>query len=170
MRLTKRCGRCRIELPIVQFNRDASTSDGLKNRCKECRKFEQRRLYATSEKHRAYNSGRTTKWRGTTLDAYLQWILATGRARAKRRGREFLLTKDWIREQYHAQGGFCAYTGFHMTWASGHGQVDTNISLDRLDTSLGYTPENTVLCCYRVNVSKGRKSLPVIMEVGHPSL
>jgi len=35
---TRRCGRCRRELPATMFHRDKSTPDGRSNRCRECRK------------------------------------------------------------------------------------------------------------------------------------
>ena len=46
-----------------------------------------------------------------------------------------------------------------MTHSTGNGKVDTNISIDRLDVTVGYVPDNVVLCCYFVNVSKRDKSI-----------
>lgn len=46
-----------------------------------------------------------------------------------------------------------------MTWTTGKGCVDTNISLERLDARRGYEPGNVALCCYYINVSKREKTI-----------
>jgi hypothetical protein len=56
-----------------------------------------------------------------------------------------LLTK------WYKQDGKCFYSGFPMGLI---GKRDDVVSLDRVDPPQGYTDQNTVLCCYRVNMMK----------------
>jgi len=50
-----------------------------------------------------------------------------------------------------AQDGLCVYTGIEMEL-----QPNTllSVSVERIDSSVGYTAENTVLCCNAVNRMK----------------
>jgi hypothetical protein len=52
---------------------------------------------------------------------------------------------------WKAQDGRCVYTGFEMEL-----QPNTllSVSVERIDSSIGYTSENTVLCCNAVNRMK----------------
>ena len=51
----------------------------------------------------------------------------------------------------------CYYTGIDMTKkARGANCKATDVTLDRLDSSLGYVKENTVSCCYAANQFKSR--------------
>ena len=55
---------------------------------------------------------------------------------------------------YNLQEGKCALSGVFLTWQTGEGAQDFNISIDRKDPSKGYIPENVQLVAYRVNVMK----------------
>lgn len=52
---------------------------------------------------------------------------------------------------WDAQGGVCVYTGMKMEL-----QPNTllSVSVERIDSSIGYTPDNTVLCCNAINRMK----------------
>ena len=60
---------------------------------------------------------------------------------------------------YAKQNGRCAISGVTMTSEIGRGTVSTNISIDRIDSSVGYEPENVQLVCRIVNIMK--TSLPL---------
>lgn len=64
------------------------------------------------------------------------------------------LTKEFLLELYHTQGGLCAITGQPMTHIRGQGKVNTNISIDRINSAIGYTQENVQLVCRIVNIMK----------------
>jgi hypothetical protein len=61
------------------------------------------------------------------------------------------ITLDQLKAKWDQQQGICYYSGERMTFAGGD---DTLVSVDRIDSNLGYTNENTVLCCYQVNIMK----------------
>lgn len=55
---------------------------------------------------------------------------------------------------YNSQKGKCALSGIPMTHIAGHGRIATNISIDRIDSSKGYTKGNVQLVCCALNVAK----------------
>lgn len=85
------------------------------------------------------------------------------RASSKDRGIEFALSfEDFLKlgdEQY------CYYTGIKMTRKrAGKAMRQTDLTIDRVDSLLGYTPENCVACCHAANVFKS------VMEMGSKSI
>jgi hypothetical protein len=76
---------------------------------------------------------------------------------SKRKGREHL-TVDFLVELYEKQNGKCALSGKVMTYVVGEGRVPTNISLDRIDSSLGYEEANIQLACVQANKMKAELS------------
>ncbi len=81
------------------------------------------------------------------------------RKASKRTGKGFSLPPDWAVKTFTKQNGLCFYTGFQMTTGHGNGRVWSNVSIDRKDSSLGYTEENCVLCCCGFNLMKTNLSL-----------
>ncbi len=69
------------------------------------------------------------------------------------------LTADFLFKIYNQQQGLCAVSGVEMTHLCGQGNVDTNISVDRIDSTLGYEEDNIQLVCRRVNMMKMDKDL-----------
>lgn len=61
---------------------------------------------------------------------------------------------DYVMGIYDAQEGLCALSGIKMTHITGEGRVPTNISIDRIDSNLGYVEGNIQLVCCAVNVAK----------------
>jgi len=55
---------------------------------------------------------------------------------------------------WDGQEGRCALSGVYLTWQTGEGIQDFNVSIDRKDPKKGYLPENIQLVAYRVNVMK----------------
>ena len=68
---------------------------------------------------------------------------------------EFTITREDLYALYDKQEGICKYSGLPMTFIKdGTGYHLTNISIDRIDNSLGYTEENVCLVCLAVNMMK----------------
>ena len=77
-------------------------------------------------------------------------VLRSARKRAKKRGLEFSLTAKWLFKRYT---GVCEVTGVPMIPNSGPYAP----SLDRIDSSGGYTRENTRIGCYGFNVLRSNR-------------
>lgn len=74
---------------------------------------------------------------------------------AKLRGKyDVNLTYEEVKDLWDKQKGLCALSKIPMTFLKGSGKVPTNISLDRIDSSLPYTIDNVQLVCVQVNYMK----------------
>ena len=72
---------------------------------------------------------------------------------AKRRNLEFLITFEELQAIWEQQNGKCYYTGIPMNFTYSL-SLPKQMSLDRKDSSKGYTKENCVLCCQFINYAK----------------
>lgn len=124
---TKLCNICDEEKDVALFARG--------NRCKACDMI---RLETWRAEHPLFNWYHTLK------------------LRAKRKGLEVLLTYQEFANWYDAQereDGIptCFYCGRQMP----HTRKLNGVTIDRVDTTLGYTFSNMILCCRRCNIIKG---------------
>ena len=93
------------------------------------------------------------KWRTKNI---LHYRVESAKHRAKRYGLVFELNDKILKEKINSQGGVCfiykqPLSYFENDWNS--------ISLDRLDSGIGYTIENTIVVTKFVNNSKNNLSL-----------
>lgn len=92
-----------------------------------------------------------------SADLFFQRLERGARSRAKKAGRRHTLPAGWAAETFERQEARCHATGLpirisekkHDPWAA---------SIERLDPSQGYTPENCVLTCYIYNCAKNQFS------------
>jgi hypothetical protein len=61
---------------------------------------------------------------------------------ARTRSLEFLITKEYIWDLFLKQNRKCAISGTPIRFSSGWQKTDGTASLDRIDSSKGYTPDN----------------------------
>jgi hypothetical protein len=93
-----------------------------------------------------------TKTYRETLNGFLQSLVGMSRGRTKRIKTEakkgtavHAITKEDLVEIYKKQDGKCYYSSIpmknshHSSWM---------LSIERLNEAVGYTKENTVLCCH----------------------
>lgn len=91
-----------------------------------------------------------------TISGFSQGFLSGYRNRAAKKGREFTLTINDLKELYEAQKGVCALSGESLTLPQKAGDVDGhyNVSIDRKNSSLGYTRGNVQLVLKEINLMK----------------
>ena len=125
----KRCAVCLIEKPV-------NASEVKRLVCSTCRIARRKRSAVK------------------TSTSYLKQRIVIARKRALKRDMDFSedVTIDYLVSILSRQEGLCALTGVHMT--HGGGMTDTAMSIDRIDSSIGYIPGNLQLVCHRVNVMK----------------
>lgn len=82
--------------------------------------------------------------------------LSRWKDQARIRNKEFDLTLEQLDIIYERQNGCCYYTGdkFDINYSAGYVINKTNLSIDRIDNSKGYTFENVVLCTKLVNIAR----------------
>lgn len=83
---------------------------------------------------------------------YIKLMFQTLKHNAKVRNLCVEIDVSFIEELYEKQNHFCYYTGREMNLIKG--DKERVVSVDRVDSSKGYTKENVVLCCQKVNIVK----------------
>ena len=137
------CKRCKKWLPISNFSIDKSNLH--KNRgnfclhCDDCQ----------YKKYKNYRERLADPYR--SLRRKLQMALNGARRRSKDLNRYFDLDINYLLYLWAKQNGKCALTGFAMTHEFFKGRMNTTVSIDRIDSSKGYTRDNVQLVCMVAN-------------------
>jgi hypothetical protein len=124
------------EHPKTSFNKDKYASDGLQSICRDCQ------LHKTNVSY-------------SNFDVFIAKILNDCRERVKKKAKkgrilEFSITKDDVIKLYKEQNGKCAITKKEMTHNALNDRKEGdchilnpyNISIDRINSTIGYTPTN----------------------------
>ncbi len=119
---TKKCSRCKSDLPVGFFTKDMARHDGLKAICKSCSSVESR------------------NWRFNNLEKAL---FKSARSGAMKRGLEFSITLNDIVIPER-----CPIFGFVLSL---DGKRSTSASIDRIDNLKGYIPGNVVVVSLKAN-------------------
>lgn len=88
----------------------------------------------------------------------LKALLSSIKSGAKNRNLDFEITYEFIQKLWVNQNGLCYYTNVPMKLIARQ-KNPYQVSIDRIDSSLGYTKENAVLCCQSINYMKNDYSL-----------
>lgn len=132
----KVCFRCKEAKSLELFFRHKLTQDGYHSWCKLC---------CTEA------NVRSRQKQNSTIEGRARVFLQNAKKSAAKRGQDFSLSIGDIAECWHRQLGVCAYSGRRMTLDAG--RLNT-VSIERIDSSVGYTPPNTVLVCQAINRMK----------------
>jgi hypothetical protein len=100
-------------------------------------------------------SCRRTK-RNNNPHTYLLQLLSHARRRSRKKNLEYNLNLDFAKALLKKQQGVCSVSGQPLTLlADGKkGQKLSNLSLDRIDNSRGYTRDNVRFVCWVVNIMR----------------
>lgn len=143
------CSCCKLYLSPDNFHNSNDERNKIREYkdiyCKNCSTFKKRQLWKNSEPN-------------IKLFIYKIWEAAQSRTfNAKSSGakdKEFNITRDYLEKLYENQNGACALTGVEMTYIHNKGKIFTNMSLDRIDSKLGYIESNVQFVCVIVNLMK----------------
>lgn len=132
----KTCFKCKESKDVSLFFKHTQTSDGYHSWCKTC-----------------CNEG-NIKSRAkvySTIEGRAKIFLQSCKRSATKRKQVFDLTVSDVVNFWNKQNKICAYSGVEMTLEAN--KLNT-VSIERIDSSVGYTKENTVLVCYIINRMK----------------
>ena len=111
----------------------------------------------------------------STLTGYLKELYSGAKRRNKKRRekrKKHHFDLEWVEftnvfwNQVETLGGiYCAYTGQVMTHKRGIGRLGTNISLDRIDNTKGYTKDNIIFCTTAFNDLKGSVTIDACQKI-----
>lgn len=145
-----RCRQCIAIKPVSEFYRTRATALGIHSVCADC-------------KYVRFNKA--------PRDVFLRHRFTHCKSRAKKKGFEFDLELQDLHALYDKQGGICALSGQPMTFIIRRGKKrefvrhPTNVSLDRIDPTRGYTRDNIQLVTNVCNHSKMDLPQPVFIEM-----
>ena len=147
-RTTKTCTRCKRTKYLKLFDRKSQSKDGRKSWCKVCVAKHQKKVWSSYKRTKDHGS----------LSATPQKFLKHWLCSVKNSGRHPLsphLTLNYLMTLWNKQKGRCSLTNVPMTHIKGRGKVDTNVSVDRINSDIKkYEKGNLQLVCYRVNMMK----------------
>lgn len=136
---------------------------GRKSLCKSCdnERAKQRYHSLSRDAKQHYKDNANKKYREWVKENTLQYRLLSARNRAKYKNIEFSITIEHLEALWEQQEGKCFYTGVNMVNCN---EGDLSVSIDRVDSTKGYTEDNTVLCAWKINVMKNDQSLSQLLE------
>lgn len=132
----KRCFKCKESKSYDLFFRHKQTADGYHSWCKVCCKA---------------GNAVSRKKTNSTIEGRAKVFLTNAKNSAAKRNQEFSLVIEDVVGFWRMQKGFCAYTGRQMSLEAG---LLNTVSIERINSFIGYTKENTVLVCQAVNRMK----------------
>lgn len=152
-----KCNKCKQFKSRENFNKDLSNfhnnRNGLCRECKECQK-------------ERYNRERNKlKDKDFALNYKLYQLFKSSQRRSKVKNMYSDVTYDYIKLLWEKQKGLCALTDIPMTFEFYKGRTNTNVSLDRIDSSKGYVKGNVQLVCMVVNQMKNDLSFDELLTM-----
>lgn len=93
-------------------------------------------------------------------------IYSGAKHRAKRDGRNFKLSLGFLEDLWREQNGHCLLSGRKFQWGGGPTRIHRDApTLDRIDSSLGYTKDNVRLITYQLNIAINHFGLAAFQEL-----
>ena len=151
------CGACKTMHPRAAFGKSRHESEGLANACKAAVSIRNRLSHA---RNRELNNARHVAKRverksgPDAANWAMKHLLADARGRASARGLAFSLEIERVPRPTH-----CAIFGVELVYRADGRRRDNSASLDRIDSSLGYTPDNVWIISWRANQIKNDATL-----------
>ncbi len=155
---TKKCCICHIKKTADEFPKNRSSFDGYGKICKDC--------FSNMPSVKKHYKNKSEKNK-SDLEFYLKNKAShiKSRLKMKKRNLDNNVTGELLIELYKKQNGRCYYSGIEIN----HNQDCSfdSISVDRLDSNIGYIEGNVVLCANGINAMKGILSELEFKEVLH---
>lgn len=145
------CRKCLIYKPISEFYTDLNNNsrDNKGTECKSCQALRKKFYYLNKDKKE-------------DLDKILKDLLKGCKNRTEGKtkkgsykGKAMELDLQFLFDLYYKQEGLCAISDLQMTFIVGAGKQPLNISIDRIDNSIGYEKSNVQLVCSHINIMRG---------------
>ena len=154
---TKTCNRCKEEKLLSEFSFNRATKDQLQYKCRTCdNKYQTQRRAENLEADREY-SRKYQRNRRKDFDYRLQMLINASKQRAKLNGREHDINVADIKAIYPIDG-CCPIFGIKLEFNDA-GFRDNSPSIDRIDSTKGYTRDNIQVISWKANRIKGASSL-----------
>ena len=144
--MLKICSTCKVEKPLTEFTRSKAQKSGYMCYCKACNNL----------RNKAYRKEEAT------LEAACKRVYSYLARRCREGNKELDITPNFLEDLYRDQKGLCAYTGEPLELNAGK---PNTLSVDRLDSSQGYTKSNVRLTTWVVNNCKQDLSMEDFLDL-----
>lgn len=152
------CNKCKKWKPVSKFSVDNTFLHGNRGGlCRECKDCQRARYY--QQRNKLFEDD------NLALRYKLQQALKGTRRRSKQKNIYNDLTLDYLMYLWERQKGCCALTGIPMTYKFYEGRVNTNVSVDRIDSTKGYSKDNVQLVCMAANQMKNDLSMEEFIKM-----
>ncbi len=151
------CGACKEMHPREHFGKSKHEATGLANACKAAVAIRNRLSHARDkERNKTRHSAlRVAHKAGPNAVLWaVKHLLSDARCRASARGLAFALTVESIRKPTH-----CPVFGVELIYQASGRRSPNSASIDRFDSSRGYTPDNVWVISWRANQIKNDATL-----------
>lgn len=142
------CNTCKEYKPLNEFFRNGAHITGIRkgyeHNCKKCSTIRKETLRTVPEKG---------------LKHLISKIYNMTRRTSIKKNYSCDITKEFLLDLWNKQEGICAISGIKMTTLQGKGRVLTNLSIDRIDSSIGYNKDNVQFTCDIVNIMKFNQTM-----------
>jgi hypothetical protein len=154
---TKTCNRCKQEKLFSEFSLNKAVKDGRQYHCKTCDLEYQSHRRSENREYFAKYSREYQRNRRKDFDYRLQMLINASKQRAKLNDREHYINVEDIKAIYPVDG-CCPIFGIKLEF-NGAGFRDNSPSIDRIDSTKGYTRDNIQVISWKANRIKGAASL-----------
>lgn len=150
----KQCNACLKSKKSTEFSVNNATADGLQSKCKECdREYQRvRRSNPSIILQRKQYGKQYREERKDSFEWRLKQLVHAAKARARTKGRDFSITLEDVLEIY-PEDNCCPVFGFEMSFGDSNDR-EHSPSIDRIDSELGYTPDNIQILSWKANRMK----------------
>ena len=157
VRTSKVCGHCKVDKPLTDYTKNNAAGDGLQSKCRPCDvAYQAKRRVENPQKRRDYEKQYLNN-RRQDFDFRLNMLLNASKQRARNKNREHTITVEDIKAIYPTDG-CCPIFGMKLEFNTA-GFRETSPSIDRIDSTKGYTPDNIQIISWKANRVKGYATL-----------
>lgn len=157
LEMTKICSTCMVEKSVFDFTKNNSAKDGLQYKCRSCDlEYQKERRIKNKDKVLEYSKNYQAN-RRKDFDFRLQMLLNASKQRSKKKARENTLTIQDIKDAF-PKDGMCPIFGIKMVFGDA-GFRENSPSIDRLDSTKGYTKDNIQIISWKANRIKKDASI-----------
>ena len=144
--MSKKCGCCQQELDESCFHYDAQTITNLSCYCRNCMSIKAKKDYNKRKQDHNFK---------------VRYTLNASKARARKRDLEHTLTLEELNSLF-PQDMVCPVFGFTMQWGN---PKWSSPSLDRIDSTKGYTLDNCQIISNKANKLKNDATLQELKDL-----
>lgn len=146
---SKVCCWCKEDKFLSEYTKNIAAADGLQYRCRTCDiAYQKKRRADNLEKNLEYGRAYQKK-RRENFDYRLKMLIHASKQRAKDKNRVHEITVKYIKAIY-PKDGKCPIFGIELEFNSA-GFRENSPSIDRIDSSKGYTVDNIQIISWKAN-------------------